>query len=158
MHIYEQVYAGWERAVADAREERGEPVPEPKLEKSTTLRAKGGGSRTYEATAKEQGEDGRTFQVTVQDPDAVDEEEQQRGRRLYGEPHPIRTVEAANAAVNAHERFARARAREGETGTAAALELEAVEVLRAEGTGNGSGCCSGQAATGSYAPSTKRTR
>ena len=114
VRIYEQVYAGWqlpertrekvEHAVADAREERGEPFPELRLENSRTLRAKGRGSRTYEATAKEQSDGGQMVQVTVRDPGAVDEEDPQRGRTLYGEPHPIRTIEAANAAVNAHER------------------------------------------------------
>ena len=44
--------------IAEAREERGEPVPEVTLERNTTLCAEGGGSRRYEVMAEERA-DGR---------------------------------------------------------------------------------------------------
>ena len=94
------------------------------------LRAKGGNSRTCEATTEEQSDGEQTFRVTVRDPDGADDD-QQRVRALYGEPHPVRTVEAANAAVNAYERYARARG--GEAPDEPALELRAAETLRADG-------------------------
>lgn len=93
-------------------------------ELSTVLEARGVRGHVYLVG-------GGAFQVTVRDPDAVDEDGQQRGCTLYGEPHPIRTVGAANAAVNVHERHARAR--EGEAPAEAVLELRAVQVLRAGG-------------------------
>ena len=52
IRIYERAYAGWlvmektRREVADAREERGEPVPALTLEENRTLRAKGARSRS----------------------------------------------------------------------------------------------------------------
>ena len=57
-------------AIADARAERGEPVPELTLERNTTLRADGAGSRNHEVIAEEQADGSETLQVTVRDPEA----------------------------------------------------------------------------------------
>ena len=50
---------------------------------------------------------------------------------VYGEPHPIRTLEVANAAVNACERYARTS--DGMAPRKTPLEPERIEVLKAEG-------------------------
>ena len=141
IRICEQAYPGWlviektrrqvEHAIADAREERGEPVPDLTLEESRTRRAKGGGGRSYEAMAEEQADGSETLRVTAVDAEAPDHDEQRPVRTVYGEPHPIRTVEGAKAAVNAYER--QARTRDGMTPMETPLELERIEVLRAEG-------------------------
>ena len=141
IRICEQAYPGWlviektrrlvEHAIADAREERGEPVPGLTLERNTTLRAEGAGSRSYEVMAEERADGRETLRVTVRDPEAPDHDEQRPVRRVYGAPGPIRTLEGANAAVNAYER--QARTRDGMTPMETPVELEPVEVLRAEG-------------------------
>lgn len=141
IRICEQAYPGWlvvektrrqvEHAIADAREERGEPVPELTFEKNTTLRAEGAGSRRYEVMAGERADGSETLRVTVRDPEAPDHDEQRPIRRIHGAPSPIRTLEAAAAAVNAYER--QARTRDGMTPMEAPVELQPVEVLRAEG-------------------------
>jgi len=95
--------------IADAREERGEPVPELTLEKNTTLPAEGAGSRSYEVMAEERVDGSETPHATVRDPEAPDHDEQRPIRRVYGAPGPIRTLEGASAAVNAYERQARTR-------------------------------------------------
>ena len=141
IRICEQAYPGWlvmektrrevEDAVADAREERGEPVPKLALEENRTLRAKGAGSRSYEAMAEAEADGSETLRVTAHDPEAPDHDEQRPVRTVYGEPHPIRTLEVAKAAVNAYERYARTR--DGMAPMKTPLELERIEVLRAEG-------------------------
>ena len=141
IRICEQGYPGWhvmektrrqvEHAIADAREERGEPVPELTFEKSTTLRAEGARSRSYEVMAEKQADDSETLHVTVRDPEAPDHDEQQPARTVYGAPGPVRTLEGANAAVNAYER--QARARDGMPPMETSVELKPIEVLRAEG-------------------------
>ena len=141
IRICEQAYPGWlvvektrrqvEHAIADAREERGEPVPELTLEKNTTLRAEGAGSRSYEVMAEERADGSGTLHVTVRDSEAPDHDEQRPVRRVYGAPGPIRTLEGANAAVNAYER--QARTRDGMAPMETPVELEPIEVLRAEG-------------------------
>ena len=141
IRICEQAYPGWlvmERtrrnvgdAIADARQERGEPVPELTLERNTTLRAEGAGSRSYEVMAEERADGRETLQVTVRDPEAPDHDEQRPVRRVYGAPGPIRTLEGASTAVNAYER--QARTRDGMAPMETPVELEPVEVLRAEG-------------------------
>ena len=141
IRICEQAYPGWlvvektrrqvEHAIADAREERGEPLPELTLEKNTTLRAEGAGSRSYEVMAEERADGSETLHVTVRDPEAPDHDEQRPVRRVYGAPGPIRTLEGANAAVNAYER--QARIRDGMAPMETPVELEPIEVLRAEG-------------------------
>ena len=65
IRICERAYPGWlvmERtrrnvgdAIAEGREERGEPVPELTLERNTTLCAEGAGSRRYEVMTEEAG-------------------------------------------------------------------------------------------------------
>ena len=55
-------------AIADAREERGEPVPELTLVRNTTLRAEGAASRSYEAMAEARADGSETLQVTARDP------------------------------------------------------------------------------------------
>ena len=47
-HVMEKTRRQVEHAIADAREERGEPVPELTFEKNATLRAEGARSRSYE--------------------------------------------------------------------------------------------------------------
>ena len=141
IRICEQAYPGWlvmERtrrnvgdAIADAREERGEPVPELTLERNTTLRAEGAGSRSYEVMAEERADGRETLRVTVRDPEAPDHDEQRPVRRVYGAPGPVRTLEGAKAAVNGYER--QARTRDGMTPMETPVELEPVEVLRVEG-------------------------
>ena len=141
IRICEQAYPGWhvmektrrqvEHAIADAREERGEPVPELTFEKSTTLRAEGARSRSYEVMAEKQADDSETLHVTVRDPEAPDHDEQRPVRTVYGAPGPVRTLEGANAAVNAYER--QARARDGMPPMETSVELKPIEVLRAEG-------------------------
>ena len=141
IRICEQAYPGWlvmERtrrnvgdAIADGREERGEPVPELMLEKTTTLRAEGAASRSYEVTAAQRADGSETLHVTVRDPEVPDHDEQRPVRRVYGAPGPIRTLEGANAAVNAYER--QARTRDGMAPMETPVELKPIEVLRAEG-------------------------
>ena len=141
IRICEQAYPGWhvmektrrqvEHAIADAREERGEPVPELTFEKNTTLRANGARSRSYEVMAEKRADDSETLHVTVRDPEAPDHDEQRPVRTVYGAPGPIRTLEGANAAVNAYER--QARTRDGMPPMETPVELKPVEVLRAEG-------------------------
>ena len=139
--ICERAYPGWlvmERtrrnvgdAIADAREERGEPVPELTLARNTTLRAEGARSRSYEVMAEERADGSKTLHVTVRDPEAPDRDEQRPVRKVYGAPGPIRTLEDANAAVNAYER--QAHTRDGMAPIETPVELKPVEVLRAEG-------------------------
>ena len=62
--------------VADAREERGEPVPGLTLDENRTLRAKGARSRSYEAMAEEQAVGSETLRVSARDPEAPDHDEQ----------------------------------------------------------------------------------
>lgn len=141
IRICERAYPGWlvvERtrrnvgdAIADAREERGEPVPELTLERNATLRAAGAGSRSYEVMTEERADGSETLHVTVRDPAAPDHDEQRPVRRVYGAPGPIRTLEGANAAVNAYER--QARTRDGMAPMETPVELDPIEVLRAEG-------------------------
>ena len=141
IRICERAYPGWlvmERtrrnvgdAIAEGRAERGEPVPELALERNTTLRAEGAGSRKYEVLAEQRANDSETLHVTVRDPEAPDHDEQRPVRRVYGAPGPIRTLEDAKGAVNAYER--QARTRDGIAPMEAPIELEPVEVLRAEG-------------------------
>ena len=141
IRICEQAYPGWhvmektrrqvEHAIADAREERGEPVPELTFEKNTTLRAEGARSRSYEVMAEKQADGSETLHVTVRDPEAPDHDEQRPVRTIYGAPSPIRTLEGANAAVNAYER--QARARDGMPPMETPVELKPIEVLRADG-------------------------
>ena len=141
IRICEQSYPGWlvrgrtrrnvGDAIADAREQRGEPVPELTLERNTTLRAEGAGSRSYEVMAEERADGSETLHVTVRDPEAPDHDEQRPARRVYGAPGPIRTLAGANAAVNAYER--QARTRDGMAPMETPVELEPIEVLRAEG-------------------------
>ncbi len=141
IRICERAYPGWlvlERtrrnvgdAIADARAERGEPAPELTLERNTTLRAEGAGSRSYEVMAEERADGSETLHVAVRDPEAPDHDEQRPVRRVYGAPGPIRTIEGANAAVNAYER--QARTRDGMPPMETPVELKSIEVLRAEG-------------------------
>ena len=141
IRICERAYPGWlvmERtrrnvgdAIADAREERGEPVPELTFEKNRTLRAEGARSRSYEVMAETRADGSETLHVTVRDPEAPDHDEHRPIRTVYGAPGPIRTLEGANAAVNAYER--QARTRDGMPPMEAPVELKPVEVLRAEG-------------------------
>ena len=141
IRICERAYPGWlvmERtrrnvgdAIAEGREERGEPVPELTLERNTTLRAEGAGSRRYEVMTEERADGSETLHVTVRDPEAPDHDEQRPVRRVYGAPGPIRTLEGANAAVNNYER--QARTRDGMAPMETPVELKPVEVLRAEG-------------------------
>ncbi|MYH27691.1 MAG: hypothetical protein F4137_02315 [Acidobacteria bacterium] len=141
IRICERAYPGWlvmERtrrnvgdAIADARAERGEPVPELTLERNTTLRAEGAGSRSYEIMAEEQADGSETLHVTVRDPAAPDHDEQRPVRRVYGAPGPIRTLKGANVAVHAYER--QARTRDGMAPMETPVELKRVEVLRVEG-------------------------
>ena len=137
----EQAYPGWhvlektrrqvEHAIADAREERGEPVPELTLERNTTLRADGANGRRYEITAQKQADDSETLHVTVHDPQAPDYDDERPVRTVYGAPRPIRTLEAANTAVNEYEH--QAQTRDGMPPRETPVELKPVEVLRAEG-------------------------
>ena len=85
IRICERAYPGWlvmERtrrnvgdAIAEGREERGEPVPELTLERNTTLRAEGAGSRRYEVMTEERADGSETLHVTVRDPEAPDHDE-----------------------------------------------------------------------------------
>ena len=97
--------------IAEAREERGEPVPELTLESNTTLCAEGGGSRRYEVMAAERADGRETPRVTVRDPQGPDHDEQRPVRRVDDAPGPFRTLEGANAAVSAYQRRARTRDR-----------------------------------------------
>ncbi len=67
----------------------------------------------------------------MRDPEAPDHDEQRPVRRVYGAPGSIRTLEVANAAVNAYER--QARTRDGMASMETPVELKPAEVLRAEG-------------------------
>ena len=118
-------------AIADARAERGEPVPELILVRNRTLCAEGAGSRSYEVMAEEEADGSETLHVTVSDPAAPDHDEQRPVRTVYGTAGPIRTLEGANAAVHAYER--QARTRDGMAPMETPVELKLVEVLRAEG-------------------------
>ena len=106
-------------------------MPELTLERNTTLRAKGAGSRSYEVMAEKRADGSETLHVTVRDPEAPDHDEQRPVRRVHGAPGPIRTLEDAKAAVNAYEQEAHIRDRLALMETP--VELEPVEVLRAEG-------------------------
>ena len=98
IRICERAYPGWlvvERtrrnvgdAIAEGREERGEPVPELTLKRNTTLRAEGAGSRRYEVMTEERADGSETLHVTVRDPEAPDHDEQRPVRRVYGAPGP----------------------------------------------------------------------
>ena len=116
-------------------------MPELTLERNTTLCAEGGGSRRYEVMAEERADGRETLRVTVRDPEAPDHDEHRPVRSVDDVPGPIRTVEGANAAVNAYERRARNRDRMAPMETP--VELKPVEVLRAEGERGGRDRASG---------------